>query len=120
VPTGRKLRPVQRFCLGAGQPEQKIFGKPLAIALDLLVKTLGRNAIERCKLGVQQNPLPTQYENSVSDVLDGRERCAVRWLHRTKFQRLRARSKRALSAQLHKYAALSFLSEHQDEAVGLA
>jgi hypothetical protein len=68
--TGRKLRPGHRLSLGAREPEHEIRGEPRGVALDLLVQALGRDAIERGELGIEDDPLATQEEDRAGDALN--------------------------------------------------
>jgi hypothetical protein len=57
---------LQGLGLGAGEAEHEIFGEALGVALDLLVQTLGRDAVEGGEIGIEDDPLATQDENHSS------------------------------------------------------
>src|SRR4051812_2358035 len=53
--TGRKMRPVQGFCLLGGEAEHEILRKPPGVALDLFVQALGGDAVERGQVCVEDD-----------------------------------------------------------------
>src|SRR2546429_5467396 len=68
--TGRKMRPVRGLGFGSGEPEHEILGKPFGVALDLLVKALRGNAIERGELRIEQHLVTAPDADRAGDVLD--------------------------------------------------
>lgn len=68
------------FC--GGEFEEKIVGKALAVATDLLVQPPGRDAIELRKLGVEQHLMATQHEDRARDAFDRNDTCRGRARHR--------------------------------------
>jgi len=65
---GRKLRPPFLELLLA-QLEQEVFGEAIPIAADLLIESLGRNAVQFCQVSVQQDFMPTQIQDQRLDFL---------------------------------------------------
>jgi len=64
------MRPVQGLGFGSGEPEHEILRKPFGVALDLLVKALRGNAIQRGELRIEKHLVTAQDEDRAGDVLD--------------------------------------------------
>src|SRR5205814_6043066 len=71
--TGRKMRPVQRLDLGAGEAEHKIPGESLGVALHLFVEPPGRDAVQRGEFGIEQHAMTAQNKNRARDVRGSRQ-----------------------------------------------
>lgn len=51
----------------------KIFGETIGVALDLLVQSLGGDAVNRSEVAIEDDALAAQNEDRAADVLDRRK-----------------------------------------------
>jgi hypothetical protein len=64
---GRNLIPEPRHLLG-GELEHEIFGKAIAVALDLFVQTLGGSAVDRSQFAIENDTLTAQVPRAAKDL----------------------------------------------------
>ena len=63
------MRP-QRFPLDFGELEKKVRWEPVDVALNLLVQTLGRDAVQHCQVAIQHDSLPANLVDQWLDLID--------------------------------------------------
>jgi hypothetical protein len=63
------LRP-QSGVLRGGELEHEIGGEPVEVTPDLLVETLGGDAVEAGEFGIQEHALAAQDEDGAGDVMN--------------------------------------------------
>jgi hypothetical protein len=61
---------LERPHLLGGELEHEIFGKAIAIALDLFVQTLGGSAVDRSQFAIENDTLAAQDQDRAADLLD--------------------------------------------------